>query len=86
MLAAVQIFNNPLVPFKSELFIVISVIAWTYLLHANYKKQKVEYRYKDPKTKKLKKTKGGDFVYWGLEECLSYLKCPLDKGTKDNLH
>jgi hypothetical protein len=34
MLAAVQIHNNPQIDFKSELFIVTSVIAWTYLLHA----------------------------------------------------
>jgi hypothetical protein len=32
MLTAVQIFNNPHVEFKSELFIVTTIIAWTYLL------------------------------------------------------
>ena len=32
MLCAVQIFNNPNVVFKSESFIVLSTIAWTYLL------------------------------------------------------
>lgn len=32
MLLAVQIFNNPQIEFKSELFIVTTVIAWTYLL------------------------------------------------------
>jgi hypothetical protein len=35
MLSAVQIFNNPLITFKTESFIVLSVIAWTYLLHAH---------------------------------------------------
>ena len=33
--AAVQIFNSPLITFKSEIFIVLMNIAWTYLLHAH---------------------------------------------------
>ena len=44
MLTAVQIFNNPQVEFKSELFIVTTIIAWTYLLHAYYRRKGVEYR------------------------------------------
>jgi hypothetical protein len=45
MLAAVQIFNNPLIGFRTESFIVLSMIAWTYLLHAYYRSARVEYRY-----------------------------------------
>ncbi len=44
MLTAVQIFNNPQVEFKAELFIVTSTIAWTYLLHAHFRKKGIEYR------------------------------------------
>lgn len=44
MLTAVQVFNNPQVEFKSELFIVTTVIAWTYLLHAFYRKKHIDYR------------------------------------------
>ena len=44
MLTAVQIYNNPQIDFKSELFIVTTVIAWTYLLHAYYRKHKIDYR------------------------------------------
>lgn len=44
-LAAVQIFNNPQITFKSEIFIVIMCIAWTYLLHAYYRKKKIKYIY-----------------------------------------
>jgi len=43
-LAAVQIFNNPQVTFKSEIFIVLMNIAWTYLLHAFYRKKRIESR------------------------------------------
>jgi len=35
-LTAVQVFNNPLIKFKSETFIVLMNIAWTYVLHAYY--------------------------------------------------
>ena len=44
-LSAVQIFNNPNIAFKSESYIVLMVIAWTYLLHAYYRESGVEYRY-----------------------------------------
>jgi len=47
MLTAVQIFNNPQIDFKSELFIVTTVIAWTYLLHAYYRKNGIDYRQVD---------------------------------------
>ena len=61
MLAAVQIYNNPQIDFKSELFIATTVVAWTYLMHAHYRKTKVEYRQIDPaangKRKKFLRTK-----------------------------
>lgn len=39
-LAAVQIFNNPNISFKSESYVVLMIIAWTYLLHAYFRDQK----------------------------------------------
>lgn len=30
MLAAVQIYNNPQITFKSEIFISMAIISWTY--------------------------------------------------------
>jgi hypothetical protein len=45
MLSAVQIYNNPLILFKTESFIVLSLIAWTYLLHSYYRMQRIDYRY-----------------------------------------
>ena len=38
-LAAIQTYNNPLMTFKSETFIVLMIMAWTYLLHAYYEGQ-----------------------------------------------
>ena len=68
MLAAVQIFNNPNVNFKSESFIVLAIISWTYLLHAYYREKKIEYRYFDQKEqrKRFHSTKNGAYKYWEL--------------------
>ena len=57
-LAAVQIFNNPNITFKSESYIVLMNIAWTYLLHAYYREKKVEYRYftQKPKSRSFHRT------------------------------
>ena len=41
-LNAVQTFNNPLTVFKAETFIMLIVVAWTYLLHAYYRREGVE--------------------------------------------
>ncbi|MAB97307.1 MAG: hypothetical protein CMK71_04470 [Pseudomonadaceae bacterium] len=87
MLAAVQIFNNPNIQFKSESFIVLSNIAWTYLLHAHYRSRRVEYRYFDMQgnRKKYHKTKKGAHKHWELERCLDDDECPIDSVAKSNL-
>lgn len=87
MLCAVQIFNNPNIIFKSESFIVLANISWTYLLHAYYRDNKIDYRYYEQKAqrKKFDKTKRGAFKYWELERCLNEKKCPIDKIPKANL-
>lgn len=83
-LAAIQIFNNPLITFKSESFIVLMIIAWTYLLHAYYIQKKIDYRERD-KNGRLLKTKYGAYRLWGLEKCLDANECPLEEAVKDNL-
>ena len=87
-LNAVQAFNNPLTTFKTETFIVLMAIAWTYLLHAYYRTQGIEYRYykQGPKRRRFKRTNNGAFVYWELRRCLNDNACPLDQPTKINLH
>lgn len=87
MLSAVQIFNNPSILFKSETFIVLSNIAWMYLLHAYYREQKIEYRYfkKNGQNRKFDRTKKGAYKYWELERCLDDGNCPIDTFSKANL-
>jgi hypothetical protein len=86
-LAAVQIFNNPNITFKSESFIVLMNIAWTYLLHAYYKKNSIEYRYFEQrgKRKKFDTTRHGAYKHWELERCINDSNNPLDKDTSNNL-
>lgn len=87
MLTAVQIFNNPNIQFKSESFIVLVNIAWTYLLHAYYRVKKIEYRYFEQKKKRRRfdLTKNGAYKYWELERCLNDDNSPVDKVTASNL-
>jgi hypothetical protein len=86
-LNAIRTFNDPQVVFKSETYIVLMVIAWTYLLHAFYRSKGTEYRYYDHvvKRKRFHKTKHGAYKYWELERCLNEKTCPLDKDTANNL-
>jgi len=87
-LAAVQIFNNPNISFKSESYVVLMIIAWTYLLHAYFRDQKIEYRYCQQNGKRCKfdKTKHGAYKHWELERCLTDDKSPIDKDTVNNLN
>jgi len=87
MMTAVQIHNNPQIDFKSELFIVATIIAWTYLLHAYYRKNKVEYRFftQMARSRRFSRTRFGATRRWGLAECLDSPQCPLDAIVKKNL-
>ena len=85
-LNAVQTFNNPLTMFKTETFIVLMVIAWTYMLH-HYRREGIEYRYFDPgkKRRRFHRTSSAAFKHWELARCLNEEACPLDRATKSNL-
>lgn len=86
-LASVQVFNNPAITFKSEIYIVLMVIAWTYLLHAYFRKKGIEYRYfkMAGNRKKFDRTTKGAYKYWELERCLNCKDSPVDKDAANNL-
>lgn len=86
-LAAVQIFNNPNITFKSESYVVLMIIAWTYLLHAYFRGKRIEYRHcrQDGSRRIFIKTKHGAFKYWELERCVSDPMSPIDHDTANNL-
>lgn len=86
-LTAIRVFNDPQVSFKSETFIVLMMIGWTYLLHAYYRGKGIEYRYykRGPKRRVFERTKYGAYRYWELERCLNESRSPLDRDTANNL-
>ena len=86
-LSAIRVFNDPMTRFKSESYIVLMTIAWTYMLHAYYRSKKIEYRYYEQgaKRKKFDRTKKGRYKYWELERCLNDPKSPVDNDTANNL-
>ncbi|MBI2856029.1 MAG: DUF3644 domain-containing protein [Chloroflexi bacterium] len=87
-LSSVKIFNDPLIHFKSESFVVLMIIAWTYLLHSYYRQQKVEYREFNMTPngrRRFRRTKSGAIRHWGLEQCLNESTCPINKDARNNL-
>lgn len=86
-LSAIKVFNDPLISFKSESYIVLMMIAWTYLLHTYYRQKGVEYRYFSERTKRrhFDRTKKGAYKYWELERCLNDDHSPIDRDTANNL-
>lgn len=88
MIGAVSIYNSPTLSFKSETFITLSIIAWTYLMHAYYQSRGIEFRYfkGEGPARRYSKTKYGAHRYWELEKCINASQCPLDDGTKNNLY
>lgn len=84
MVAAVHVFNGAGLTFRTELFVVTCIIAWTYLLHAWFAREGIDHRYKladgTPK-----KTKHGADQYWELGYCLRHARCPIAKGAVINL-
>lgn len=79
MIAAVQTFNSCGLTFRAELFIVTVIIAWTYLLHAWFRREGINFKYDN------EKTKGGADRYWDLGKCLRHQRCPLEIGVMTNL-
>lgn len=72
MILAVQIFNSAALSFKTEMFAVLSNIAWTYLLHEHYVRRGV----------KLEQSDGRTLL---LSQMVERSDCPLSDGMKNNL-
>lgn len=79
MIAAVHVFNSAGLMFRAELYITTAIIAWTYLLHAYYKREGISYKYKG------KITAHGADRHRDLTQCLTTGKCPISEGAKTNL-
>lgn len=88
MISAVHTFNSTGLTFRAELFIVSAVIAWTYLMHAWFKREGIDYRYTKSQNgeKIVQKTSNGAEKYWELGYCLKHARAPIEQGAKDNLN
>jgi Protein of unknown function (DUF3644) len=84
MIAAVHIFNSAGLSFRAELFIVTAIIAWTYLLHAWFRREGIDYRYLRPDGSAHKTAQGED-KYWELTRCLGHARCPIANAAAKNL-
>ena len=84
MLNAISGYNSPRTLFRTECFIVLAVIAWTYLLHWHYGEANVDYRSRKDDGS-LVTTKHGAVKHWELETCLMQEGCPVDSATAANL-
>lgn len=84
MIAAVHIFNGAGLTFRTELFIVTGMIAWTYLLHAWFRREGIDHRYVNADGT-IQKTKQGEDCYWELGKCLCHQRCPIPTGAVKNL-
>ena len=87
MIAAVHTFNSAGLTFRAELFIVTAIIAWTYFLHAWFKREGIDYRYANEEhgQNAALTTRSGAEKYWELSKCLKHDKCPVDRGIVNNL-
>lgn len=79
MISAVHTFNGAGLTFRAELFIVTAMIGWTYLLHAWFTREGIDYRYPDGRTR------GGEERYWDLKKCLDHPRCPATGGVATNI-
>lgn len=78
MLLAVRAFNSAGIHFKTETFIVLAMIAWTYLLLAHYKRQKIDCVYRDNQNQPLL-TRHGQPKHLDLAALLEKPDCPVQE-------
>jgi hypothetical protein len=83
-LLAVEIYNKPLVTFKTANFVVLMIIAWTALMHAIFAKLGVHFFHKDADGKKFIEI-DGDKKAWELSTCLTKFFGGTDTAIVKNL-
>lgn len=69
-LLAVQVYNNPLVQFRSPGYIVQMIIAYTALFHAVFERDGIEYWYRNPDGSV--EIVDGDKKAWEIHQCVRH--------------
>lgn len=88
MLAAVSIYNNPLITFKTEACIELVVTAWIYLMQAYCEHNHIEVRQKETGTARVRYKKSsldGSYLTIGFDELLTRCGKIIDEPMRKNL-
>lgn len=80
---AVLVYNNNILLSRSETFIVLSIIAWTYLLHARLIGEGITPVYKNADGTSV--LVDGQEKLWELSQCIERPEAGLSGGEKANL-
>lgn len=83
MKTAVMVYNNNVIVTRTETFIVLAVIAWTYLLHAWFRQAGIEPIYKDGDGAPIQID--GKNKLWELSSCIGKPDAQLSAGERNNL-
>lgn len=80
---AIDIYNRPVVSFRSQGYIIMMIIAWTALFQAIYENEGIDYFYKtnDGSNKMI----DGDKKAWELDSCLDKCGNIISSAAKKNL-
>lgn len=81
-LLAVDLYNQPRQPRRLEGFFVHMHIAWLYLLHAQFKREGIDYRYRTPNGRFQRVD--GEPKTWDLARCAEE-RWPVDAPVRKNL-
>lgn len=80
---AILVYNNNTLSTRSETFIVLSIIAWTYILHARLIGEGIEPVFKNPDGTSV--LIDGQEKLWELGYCIERQEAGLSPGEKANL-
>lgn len=80
---SIDIYNRPIVSFRSQGYIVMMIIAWTALFHAIYEMDSIDYFYKEKDGNY--KIVDGDKKSWELDKCVDMCQNLISEAVKINL-
>jgi Protein of unknown function (DUF3644) len=80
---AVLVYNNNVLSTRSETFIVLSIIAWTYLLHVRLNQKGINPLYRNPDGTPV--LVDGQEKLWELSYCVERPEAGISAGEKANL-
>ena len=81
---AVDLYNRPLLDRSLEAFTVHMNIAWTYLAHALFTRDGLDFRYRDDRGR-FQRVDGGQIKTWELSRCVKELYPHINDPVRRNI-